>query len=193
MPKITKTEAAALLDKTPRAVERYAASGRLSVTYEKGKTRDIPQYDRAEVEALARELQKPSTPARGTVATPGDNGDAGVSQVVAIRSQALERQTGAKGMAIFVSAIKDALQGNHAPKMLLSLTDAAEVSGLSASHLLDAIHDGRLDGRKIGRGFKIRPADLQEYAKQVWKDAPEYEKPEAKKLGNGLKVKASKA
>jgi excisionase family DNA binding protein len=96
-------------------------------------------------------------------------------------------------MQAFALMVADALQGSQAPKMLLALTDAAEVSGLSASHLLDAIHDGRLDGRKIGRGFKIRPADLQEYAKQVWKDAPEYEKPKAKKLGNGLKVKASKA
>ena len=79
MTKITKDEAASLLDKTPRAVERYAAAGRLSVTYEKGKTRDVPMFDRAEVEALAESLRQPSTPVRGVVATRGDNGDAGVS------------------------------------------------------------------------------------------------------------------
>ncbi len=70
--------------------------------------------------------------------------------------------------------------------MLLSWKDAAEVSGLSASPLLKAIHTETLDGRKIGRGFKVRPSDLHEYAKRVWKGAPKYKKPEAKQLdGDG--------
>jgi len=97
MPKITKEEAARILEKSTRAIERYSkAEGNnpplLSVTYEKGKTRDVPVYDHAEVERLVDELRQPSTPARGVVATPADNGDAGVSQTVAIHSsQALQR------------------------------------------------------------------------------------------------------
>ncbi len=193
MPKITKDEAAKILDKTPRAVERYAAAGRLSVTYERGKTRDVPVYERGEVEALATELRQPSTPARGVVTTQSDNGDVGVSQGVAIPSpHALQRAPSEQGMQAFALMIADALQGAQTPKMLLTLTDAAEVSGLSVSHLLKAIHAKQLDGRKIGRGFKVRPSDLHEYAKQVWEGAPKYKKPEAKKLGNGLNVKGKR-
>lgn len=59
MPTITKEETAEILDKTTRAVERYAADNRLCVTYAKGKTRDVPMYDRAEVEALAEKLKQP--------------------------------------------------------------------------------------------------------------------------------------
>jgi len=174
---MNKTEVAAELECSTRQVEKYAAENRLGrVEYVRGKRGREARYTEAAVASLRAELDRERQEVIGHAP-----------------AQALERQTGAEGMAILVSAIKDALQGSQAPKMLLALTDAAEVSGLSASHLLNAIHDGRLDGRKIGRGFKIRPADLQEYAKQVWKDAPEYEKPKAKKLGNGLKVKASKA
>jgi len=183
MPKITKTEAAALLDKTGRAVERYAASGRLSVTYAKGKTRDIPQYDRAEVEALAEELQKPSTPARGTVATPGDNGDAGVSQVVAIRSQALERQASGEGMQAFALMIADALRGAQTPgdatgravsvdlkdKLTLSFKEASKLSGVPEAHLRIAYAVGKLRGAKIGRGVRVSPSALKAYVAKILK------------------------
>jgi excisionase family DNA binding protein len=181
MPKITKDEAAALLDKTPRAVERYAAAGRLSVTYAKGKTRDIPQYDRAEVEALAEELQKPSTPARGTVATPGDNGDKGMSQAVAIRSHALERQPSAEGMQTFALMVADALRGAQthangtggavsvsiADKLMLSIDEAAALAGLSANHVREAIKAGRLKAKIVGRGWRVKRPDLDAYVKKL--------------------------
>ncbi len=174
---MNKTEVAAELECSTRQVEKYAAENRLGgVEYVRGKRGREARYTEAAVASLRAELERERQEVIGHAP-----------------AQALERQASAEGMQAFALMFADALQGSQAPKMLLALTDAAEVSGLSASHLLDAIHDGRLDGRKIGRGFKIRPADLQEYAKQVWKDAPEYEKPKAKKLGNGLKVKASKA
>jgi len=185
MTKITKTEAAALLDKTPRAVERYAASGRLSVTYEKGKTRDTPVYDRAEVEALADELRQPATPARGAIATRGDNNDGGVSQGVAIPpSQALQRVGSVEGVKAFALMIADALRGAQTPgdgqagapsiadlshKLALNLAEAARVSGLSANHLRGAIHEGKLKAKIVGRGWKIAPDALKTYVGKVLK------------------------
>jgi excisionase family DNA binding protein len=182
---MNKEQAAAALGITVRTLQRHMAAHRIGFAMRKTATGEEATFSQEEVARF-----KAQRDALTETVTPAAN----VSEVIGhAPAQALERQASAEGMQAFALMIADALQGNHAPKMLLTLTDAAEVSGLSASHLLDAIHDGRLDGRKIGRGFKIRPADLQEYAKQVWKDAPEYEKPEAKKLGNGLKVKASKA
>jgi excisionase family DNA binding protein len=180
MPKITKQEAAALLDKTPRAVERYAAAGRLSVTYAKGKTRDIPQYDRAEVEALAEELQNPSTPARGTVATPGDNGDQGMSQAVAIRSHALERGGSEQSMTMFVAALSDALREAQTQengvvdvplrdKLTLSFKEASRLSGVPESRLREAYASGVLRGAKIGRGVRVSPDALKVFIGRLLK------------------------
>jgi len=192
---MNKREAAEFLGKTERAVERYAVSGRLSVRYKPGKTRPVADYDEGELVKLKHDLDNPSD-VRPLVTSPAAADSPTPTNAVQLRqtaSDALERQGSAEGMQTFALMVADALQSSQAPKMLLTLTDAAEVSGLSASHLLDAIHSEQLDGRKIGRGFKIRPADLQEYAKRVWTDAPRYEKREVKQLGDGLKVKARKA
>lgn len=178
MPKLTKDEAAAILAKTPRAVERYAAAGRLSVTYEKGKTRDVPVYERAEVEALAEDLRQPSTPVRGLVATHRDNGDAGMSQGVGISpSQALQRSGSEQGIAMFVSMLTDALaatQGATADvplrdKMTLSFREAAHLSGVPESHLREAYASGGLRGAKIGRGVRVTPDDVRKYVEQRMK------------------------
>lgn len=65
MARITKEEAARILGKTERLVERYGSVergglARLSVTYEKlpGSEREIPMYDEDEVRGLADELSR---------------------------------------------------------------------------------------------------------------------------------------
>jgi excisionase family DNA binding protein len=191
---MNKRAAAEYLGKTERAVERYTESGKLSVRYKPGKTRPVADYDERELAKLKHDLDNPSD-VRPLVAPPDGADSQTPTNAVQLRqttSSALERQASAEGMQSFALMVADALQGSQAPKMLLTLTDAAEVSGLSASHLLKAIHAKQLDGRKIGRGFKVRPSDLHGYAKQVWNEAPEYKKPEVKQPGDGLKVKGKR-
>jgi excisionase family DNA binding protein len=55
----TKDEAAQFLGVSSRALERYTAAGRLSVGYQRGKTRSVAVYERAELERLQSELQRP--------------------------------------------------------------------------------------------------------------------------------------
>jgi excisionase family DNA binding protein len=178
MPKITKDEAAKILDKTSRAVERYAAAGRLSVTYERGKTRDVPVYERGEVEALATELRQPSTPARGVVTTQSDNGDVGASQGVAIPSpHALQRAPSEQGMTMFVAALSEAMRAQQddasavplRDKLTLSFKEAARLSGVPESHLRSAYAEGKLRGAKIGRGVRVSPDALKAYVARVLK------------------------
>jgi excisionase family DNA binding protein len=170
MPKITKEEAAQILEKSTRAIERYSkAEGNnpplLSVTYEKGKTRDVPMYDEGEVRDLAERLKHPQTPARATLAAPetaiatrSDNGDMAVSQ-----------------LSVIVRAIEQAREESRpratisdlAHKLMLSLDDAAQLAGLSRDHLRAAIKAGKLKGRIIGRGFKVKRPDLEQYVKKL--------------------------
>jgi excisionase family DNA binding protein len=54
-----------------------------------------------------------------------------------------------------------------AHKLLLSLPEAAALSGLSRNHLRQAIKDRSLKSRKIGRGWRIKRADLDAYVRKL--------------------------
>ena len=82
---------------------------------------------------------------------------------------------------MLVSMLSEAANAPHAPSMLLSVKEAAEFSGLSVSRIMKAIHDKKLDGRKIGRGFKLRPVDVREFVRQVFNTAELYRKPDKAK------------
>ena len=53
--KMKKKEAADYLGVSTRAIERYTSQGKLSVKYEKGKTRPITIYDPNELKKLKEE------------------------------------------------------------------------------------------------------------------------------------------
>src|SRR5437588_5229694 len=69
MPK-TKQEAAEYLGVSTRAVENYAAKGRLNVTYTTGERGQIAQFDDEELRKLKDELTQPIYPQRGAVISP---------------------------------------------------------------------------------------------------------------------------
>jgi excisionase family DNA binding protein len=165
---MNKEQAAAALGITVRTLQRHMAAHRIGFAMRSTATGDEATFSEREVARFKAERD-----ALTTTVKPALN----VSEVVRDEpSQALQRAESGEGIQSLAVLLVDALQAAQSPKMLLSLVEAAEVSGLSASHLLKAIHDGRLDGRKIGRGFKVRPVDLREYASRVWSDAPEYRK-----------------
>lgn len=56
---MNKEEAAKFLELSPRALERYAKQGKLSVRYERGKTRPVALYDADELATLKAELERP--------------------------------------------------------------------------------------------------------------------------------------
>ncbi len=165
MTKITKEEAARILDATPRTVERLAKSNKLSVTYEKGATRDVPVYDEDEVKALAKQPRTAAQPAIAppapepsqAIATRNDNGDNRLSQAVAFLIQREHQR-----MTEPVATISDL-----AHKLTLSLVEASLVSGLSRNHLRAAIEEKKLRARIIGRGFRVKRSDLEAYVTKL--------------------------
>ena len=83
----------------------------------------------------------------------------GVLERLAAALEAL--RPGAQPAARHVS-IADAAQ-----KLLLSLPEAAALSGLSRNHLRQAIKEENLKSRKIGRGWRIKRADLEAYVRKL--------------------------
>ncbi len=172
MTRITKEQAAEILNMTTRAVERYTKQNRLSATYEKGRTRPVPMYDEVEVKAFAAALLQPSF-SGAVVATQRDN----TERDVAIHpSQALERAGNEQGMTMFVAALSEAMQAARAPqtatppvelkdKLMLTEKEAAAYSGLSTADI-ERARDA-LKSIKTGAGWRVKRESLQAYVKKL--------------------------
>ena len=161
---MNKKEAAKLLGKSVRAIQRYTTDGKLTVKYIQGKTGLEAIYNEAEIRRLKAELEAPvyqvrqaehDMPADSTALTRATISD-------------LERVTSMAAITFgerMVAAVQ-ALKPNQpaalaiADKLTLTLQEAATLSGLSRNWLLDAIKARRLKAAKRGRGWNIKRADL---------------------------------
>jgi excisionase family DNA binding protein len=172
---LNKEQAAAALGITVRTLQRHMAAHRIGFAMRRTVTGEEATFSRSEVERFKAERD-----ALTTVVTPALN----VSESVRDETpQALQRAANEQGIAMLVSMLSEAANAPHATCMLLSVKEAASFSGLSASRIMKAIHDGQLDGRKIGRGFKVRPADVREYVRQVFDEAERYRKADKAEQG----------
>jgi excisionase family DNA binding protein len=83
----------------------------------------------------------------------------GALERLAIALEALRSQQPAAAPRV---SIADA-----AHKLTLSLPEAAALSGLPLKHLREAIKGGGLASRKMGRGWRIKRADLEAYVRKL--------------------------
>lgn len=152
-----------MLGVSVRAVERYTTAGRLSVRYERGKTRSVAAYDEAEVGTLKSELENPAEVRPALVPATPTNAD----HMRQTPSHALQRAGDGQGIAMLVSTLADALQAAQgarlavpAPALLMTEREAAAWLGVSKYQIARARIDGKLYARKIGRGWRVRPEDV---------------------------------
>jgi excisionase family DNA binding protein len=77
---------------------------------------------------------------------------------------------------LFVASLVEALQSRDEPrsasvrtseKILLNLSDCRLLTGLSADHLRDAIKNGTLKAKIIGRGYKVKRIDLDTFIENL--------------------------
>ena len=96
-------------------------------------------------------------------------GAAGPSEVQALKLATPAADSALDRLAVALAALRPAAAPTHlsvadiAHKLMLSLSEAAALSGLSRNHLREAIRDGELKSRKMGRGWRIKRADLESY------------------------------
>jgi predicted transcriptional regulator len=146
---MNKKETSELLGVSTRLVEKYASEGRLGeVTYIRGKTGKQADYDREAVEKLKQVLESPDT----AIAT--KTPDARV--IVASLIEAMTSREESRGKSVRVSE-----------KLLLTVKDCQLLTGLSEQALRDAIRDETLKARVIGRGFKVKRTDLDEFISKL--------------------------
>lgn len=173
-----KKAAAAALGVSEKTVSRYAASGKLPQRYIKGKTGRQLDFDQADVERLKEELD---LPIEGAVVAANQPSQAETGREGALSTLAPPAPVDAQiaRLAQVVRAVIDAGQRETrqpdtlaiASKMLLNLEDARALTGLSRQVIVAAIKAGELPSVTIGRGYKLRPADVQTWLDSMFKTA----------------------
>lgn len=171
-----KKQAAEFLGVSTRAIERYAAKGKISVTYAKNKTgQALAEFNDADLERLKEELQQAPYPKRPTVESKTTDTHDNHDNRNGHNPQALMPRNlvdFAEVLSINVGKQILAAQSDHQPvpisdKLTLSLSEASHLSGLSRGFLSVAIHTKKLKAAKRGRGWNIKRADLDVYVKKL--------------------------
>jgi excisionase family DNA binding protein len=146
---MNKKETSELLGISTRLVEKYASEGRLGeVTYVRGKTGKQADYEREAVENLKQVLESPDT----AIATKTPD----LRLFVASLVEAMASPEKVRSASVRVSE-----------KLLLTVSDCRLLTGLSEQSLREAIHDERLKAKIIGRGYKVKKADLDSFIENL--------------------------
>lgn len=177
---MNKQSAADYLGVSVRALERYVQQGRISVKYEKGKTRPTANFDPTELEAFKAELDQPTIkPAiesrQITTELQPDTGKLTHNSGEIARFDEVSG-FGEIGVIEKLSGIIEALLGKGdsqplvpiADKLLLTLAEAQALTGLSREFLRDAITAGNLKAKVIGKSWRVKRTDLEEYVNQLF-------------------------
>jgi predicted Holliday junction resolvase-like endonuclease len=162
---MNKREVSEFLGISTRLVEKYASEGRLGeITYVRGKTGKQAEYNREAVEKLKTALESPDT----SLATTTPDARLFVAQLV----EAMTSREQAH-----VEAIRELLSGKIeeprsasvrvSEKLLLNLSDCRLLTGLSENNLRDAIKLGRLKAKIIGRGWKVKKQELDDFVSNL--------------------------
>jgi excisionase family DNA binding protein len=160
---MNKKDAAAYLGISTRALERHVSLNHIGVTYHRGKTGDEAVFDENELEHFKLRLDQKKTP---RPAISYDSGESITGNSAIVRAS----DTGLSVLAAIMEAARStpALPSvSIGEKIMLTLADASALTSLSVSHLREALRSGRLKGKIIGRGYRVKRDDLDAYIKRL--------------------------
>lgn len=165
---LTKQQAADFLGVTVRTLERYTQEGKIGGRYEKGKTRSVLVYDESELRAFKAELEtKTYKPAVDQTPTNPDRDGTQLSRFVE-GAQLLPLLDGLNHLTDVVKLVREEQEVDRLTvpihhKLTLSLAEASALAGISRQRLRAAIRDGTLTAQIIGKGYRVKRTDLEDY------------------------------
>ena len=167
---MNKKQAAEYLGVSVRALERYVQQGKLTVRYEKGKTRSTANFDQTELEAFKEELNqptiKPAVESRQITTDVYDETD-----IVPVNVAEFGEFTVVDRLAGMVEML--ITRGDKKPtvpiesKILLTLDEAQALTGLSKGYLREAIRQGSLKAKQIGKSWRVKRSDLDDFIEDL--------------------------
>jgi excisionase family DNA binding protein len=152
---MNKQDAATSLGISVRSLQRLVQSGKISVTYkrgESGKQEAIFNSDELENYKQQRDVET----VKSADATTGDT--------------ALARTDATQFLEILKAAVapdRKPVVVEIADKPLLKLDEASALTGLSRAILREAIDANQLKAKMIGRAYRIKRPDLDEYINKL--------------------------
>ena len=170
---MNKQEASDFLGVSVRALERYVQQGRISVKYEKGKTRPTAHFEQAELEAFREELSQPTVkPAfEPRQISPEQQQETGITVYAPGEFTEFCEFATVDRLASIIEGLLSKGENEQVPiadKLLLTMAQAQALTGLSREFIKDAISSGELKAKLIGRAWRIKRNDLDQYIEELF-------------------------
>jgi excisionase family DNA binding protein len=157
---MNRKEALEALGISVRSLQRIVKDGKLSVAYQRGASGKMEAiYDTKEVVSYAEYLRE--------IVKPEHKND---SLSLVVGSRADTRQ---EFVALVAASVREAAKVDKqavipiADKLLFTLTEAQGMTGLSREILREAIGNKKLKAKIIGRGWRVKRADLEAFVKRL--------------------------
>jgi excisionase family DNA binding protein len=191
---LTKVEAAEYLGCTTRTLERHIKDKKIGVTYQQSKYGEVAMFDPQELEDFKTgntstrttrivpaapyepaEFIDDSTPTE----QPGNIVPTPNTQTELLNPQQPEANFSIGALIAPLGALFNNLTraiDNHGSrvtttelrsKLLLTLDEAQIITGLSREILLDAIKNGELPSKIMGKAYRIKTQDLERYIENL--------------------------
>jgi excisionase family DNA binding protein len=181
---LDKKQAAEYLGVTTRTLERHAKEGKLSVRYEQSQFGEVAMFDPEELKNFqadkqtirvkptvepdrAIQIDRPTNPQSQIARSPQHQTEPynpqpestfGITALIAPLGALFNNLTRAidnHGSRVTTTELRS--------KLLLTLDEAQIVTGLSRDILIDAIKNGELPSKIMGKAYRIKTQDLERY------------------------------
>ena len=181
---LDKRQAAEYLGVTTRTLERHVKEGKISVRYEQAQFGEIAMFDPEELAAFKADRQtsriKPTVESERSVQTDrSTNPQSQITRSSQPQTELYNPQSESNfGLATLIAPLGVLLGNltrsidNHGSrvtttelrsKLLLTLDEAQTITGLSRDILQDAIKNGQLPSKMMGKAHRIKTQDLERY------------------------------
>ena len=180
---LDKKQAAEYLQVTTRSLERYTNEGRISVRYEQSPNGEIAMFDPEELKKFKTDKQtsrikptvEPDRPQHDRPINPQSQITRSSQPQTELYNPPQEANFGLATLIAPLGALFNNLTkaiDNHGSrvtttelrsKLLLTLNEAQLVTGLSRDSLMEAIDNGELPSKIIGKARRIKTQDLERY------------------------------
>jgi len=185
-----KKEAAEYLGVTTRTLERHVKDGKLSVRYEPSPNGEVAMFDPEELEnfregkATVRIKPAVETEQSSLMPKPPQNSSSQITrspdraelpQPQQSESLPLGIGTLIAPLGAWLGSLTRAID-NHGSKvtttelkskLLLTLDEAQAITGLSRDILQDAIKNGEIPSKIMGKSYRIKQKDLERYINEL--------------------------
>jgi excisionase family DNA binding protein len=157
---MNKEEAAGKLGISVRSLQRTVKSGKLDVAYQRGESGKMEAvFNADEIARYAVQMREVVKPERE---------ESSLELVVVSRDASRQ-----EFVALVAASVHEAVKADKrevipiADKLLFTLSEAQSMTGLSRETLRGAIDDKKLKAKIIGRGWRVKRADLEAYVKRL--------------------------